>query len=103
VLAWWRPEGGAMEVEMSEHEARLIRAGLVRQMVELEDELGRVDSASIRSMLTADLQILRALHDRLAAPLDARPPRSDSRLARALPRTTDDAHGPVVAVAHLPR
>jgi hypothetical protein len=75
-----------MEVEMSEREARLLRSGLVRQMVELEDELGRVDSASLRAMLTTDLQILRALHDRLAVALDVRPPRSESRLARALPR-----------------
>jgi hypothetical protein len=87
-----------MEVEMTEHEARMVRAGLVRQMVELEEELARVDSAALRAMLTADLEVLRSLHDRLAAPLDARPPRSDSRLARAVPRTTDDAEGPARAV-----
>lgn len=93
-----------MELEMSEQEARLIRAGLVRQMVELEEELSHVDSAPLRAMLTSDLEVLRGLHDRLAAPLDARPPRSDSRLARALPRSTDDANGPAVAISvHGPR
>ena len=82
-----------MEIEMSEHEARLIRAALVRQMVELEDELGRIDGATLRAMLTSDLQVLRELHDRLAAALDVRPPRSDSRLARALPRVLDEVDG----------
>ena len=75
-----------MQVDMSEQEARLLRAGLVRQMVELEDEVGRVDGAALRSMLTSDLAVLRALYDRLAVTLDVRPPRSESRLARALPR-----------------
>jgi len=75
-----------MQIDMNEREAHLVRAGLVRQMVELEDELGRVDGPSLRSILTSDLQVLRALHDRLALTLDVRPPRSESRLARALPR-----------------
>lgn len=75
-----------MEIEMSEREARLLRAGLVRQMVELEDELERVNTPSVNSMLMSDLQVLRALHDRLAATLDVRPPRSEPRVPRSLPR-----------------
>lgn len=75
-----------MEIEMSEREARLLRSGLVRQMVELEDELERVNTPSVNSMLMSDLQVLRALHNRLAATLDVRPARSEPRVPRALPR-----------------
>jgi hypothetical protein len=72
-----------MNLELSEHAARLVRGQLVRQIVELEDELARAHEKSLRQALSADLITLRDLYERLTSVLDT--PSSSQRASYHAP------------------
>jgi hypothetical protein len=62
---------------ISDSEARLVRALIVRHLVELEEELSREDEVALHRVLSSRLRELRDLHDRLTSVLEP-PPRSTS-------------------------
>ena len=55
--------GGVMQLELTESEARLVRALTVRHLVELEDELAQAAENGLRVALSSRLGELRELHD----------------------------------------
>lgn len=62
-----------MDLDLSEREARLVRAQLVRHLVELEDEMTHADGGMLKDMLAGEITVLRSVYERLAQLLDARP------------------------------
>jgi hypothetical protein len=62
-----------MQLDLNESEARLIRALIVRHLVELEEELARADGAALHRALSSRLHELRELHDRLTLILEPAP------------------------------
>jgi len=69
-----------MNLQLTEREALALRAAVVRQLVELEEEVRR-DPAAGRSSMATELGMLRELHDRLTELVDTKA--SVARLARA--------------------
>ena len=59
-----------MNLELTEREARLMRAQLVRHIVELEDELARIGPSALGRALSLEIHALRDVHTRLTAMLD---------------------------------
>ncbi|HSY21485.1 MAG TPA: hypothetical protein VK841_05185 [Polyangiaceae bacterium] len=59
-----------MNLELTEPEARLLRAQLVRHIVELEDELSRTRQNAIERTLTSEIGSLRDVYGRLTSMLD---------------------------------
>jgi hypothetical protein len=74
-----------MQLEISDNEARLVRALIVRHLVELEEELAHADGPPLHRALSSRLRELRELHDRLTLMLEP------------APRSTSSASVPVVA------
>ena len=72
-----------MELEITDSEARLVRALIVRHLVELEDELAREDENALHRVLSSRLRELRELHDRLTTVLEPAP-RSTSSASMAV-------------------
>jgi hypothetical protein len=62
-----------MELVITDGEARLVRALIVRHLVELEEELAREDEAALHRVLSSRLRELRDLHDRLTSVLEPSP------------------------------
>jgi hypothetical protein len=60
-----------MNLELTEHEARLVRAQLVRHIVELEDELARTDQNALERALATEIRSLRDVYSRLTLMLDS--------------------------------
>jgi hypothetical protein len=60
-----------MNLELTEHEARLVRAQLVRHIVELEDELARTDHNALERALATEIRSLRDVYSRLTLMLDS--------------------------------
>jgi hypothetical protein len=60
-----------MNLELSEHEARLVRAQLVRHIVELEDELARTEQNALERALATEIRSLRDVYSRLTLMLDS--------------------------------
>ena len=73
-----------MNLELTEPEARLLRAQLVRHIVELEDELSRTRQNAIERALTSEIGSLRDVYGRLNSMLDQESSRTYSvaKLAR---------------------
>ncbi len=67
-----------MQLDMSDGEARLVRALIVRHLVELEEELAHADETALHRALSARLRDLRELHDRLTVILEPAPRSSSS-------------------------
>jgi hypothetical protein len=65
-----------MNLELTEREARLMRAQLVRHIVELEDELTRSGHEALARALAQEIRTLRDIQGRLAVLLDADAPSS---------------------------
>jgi len=65
-----------MNLELTEPEARLLRAQLVRHIVELEDELSRTHQNGLERVLTSEIGSLREMYGRLTLMLDTEAPRS---------------------------
>jgi hypothetical protein len=59
-----------MNLDLTEREARLMRAQLVRHIVELEDELSRSGPSALGRTLAVDISMLREIYGRLNAMLD---------------------------------
>lgn len=59
-----------MNLELTEPEARLLRAQLVRHIVELEDELSRTRQNAIERTLASEIGSLRDVYGRLTSMLD---------------------------------
>jgi hypothetical protein len=59
-----------MNLDLTEREARLMRAQLVRHIVELEDELSRSGPSALGRTLAVDISMLREIYGRLTAVLD---------------------------------
>jgi hypothetical protein len=59
-----------MQLELSESDARLVRALVVRHLVELEEELARANDPVLNRALGTRLRELRDLHDRLTSNLE---------------------------------
>jgi hypothetical protein len=62
-----------MNIDLTEREARLVRAQLVRYIAELEDEFSRADPNVLKRTLASEIGTLRGVHDRLTALLDRSP------------------------------
>lgn len=60
-----------MNLELTEHEARLVRAQLVRHIVELEDELARTEQNALERALATEIRSLRDVYSRLTLMLDS--------------------------------
>jgi hypothetical protein len=71
-----------MNLELTEREARLMRAQLVRHIVELEDELARIGPSALGRALSLEIHTLRDVHTRLTAMLDSE---SHSPLSSVMP------------------
>jgi hypothetical protein len=65
-----------MNLELTEPEARLLRAQLVRHIVELEDELSRNRQNGLGRALTSEIGSLREVYGRLTSMLDTESHRS---------------------------
>jgi hypothetical protein len=63
-----------MNLELTEHEARLVRAQLVRHIVELEDELSRAEQNALERALNVEIRSLREVYRRLTSMLDPASP-----------------------------
>jgi hypothetical protein len=59
-----------MQLELNDSDARLVRALVVRHLVELEEELARAKDPGLHRALGARLRELRDLHDRLTSNLE---------------------------------
>ncbi|MDP9152470.1 MAG: hypothetical protein M3O36_21295 [Myxococcota bacterium] len=59
-----------MNLDLTEREARLVRAQLVRHIAELEDELSHAERNVLKGALTLEIGALRGVHDRLTALLE---------------------------------
>ena len=70
-----------MQLELTESDARLVRALVVRHLVELEEELARAKDPVLNRALGSRLRELRDLHDRLTSNLE--PPSRTMQSARA--------------------
>src|SRR5579859_2427058 len=70
--AWRR----TMNLELNEREARLMRAQLVRHIVELEDELSRSGPSAVGRTLAVEIRTLREIYARLTGMLDSEGHRS---------------------------
>lgn len=71
-----------MNLELTEHEARLVRAQLVRHIVELEDELARTEQHSLERALAIEIRSLRDVYSRLTSMLDSFSPSSGLHAAK---------------------
>jgi hypothetical protein len=60
-----------MNLELTEHEARLVRGQLVRHIVELEDELARARQNALERALALEIRSLRDVYGRLTSMLDS--------------------------------
>jgi hypothetical protein len=63
--------GQAMNLELNEREARLMRAQLVRHIVELEDELSRCGPSAVGRTLAVEIRTLREIYSRLTMMIDS--------------------------------
>jgi hypothetical protein len=70
-----------MNLELTEHEARLVRAQLVRHIVELEDEVAHTQQATLERALAAEIRSLREVYGRLTSMLDSVSPPSGNYAA----------------------
>ena len=75
----------AMNLELTEREARLMRAQLVRHIVELEDELSRSGPSAVGRTLAVEIRTLREIYTRLTAMLDSEGHRSVFPIAKVAP------------------
>jgi hypothetical protein len=71
-----------MNLELTEHEARLVRSQLVRHIVELEDELARTQQTPLERALAIEIRTLREVYGRLTSMLDSVSPASGSYSAK---------------------
>jgi hypothetical protein len=71
-----------MNLELTEQEARLMRAQLVRHIVDLEDELARAEQSVLERALAVDIHALRELYRRLTSLLDSSSPPSGVHAAK---------------------
>jgi hypothetical protein len=71
-----------MNLELTEQEARLMRAQLVRHIVDLEDELARTEQSTLERALAVDIRALRELYRRLTSMLDCVSPPSGVHSAK---------------------
>jgi hypothetical protein len=71
-----------MNLELTEHEARLMRAQLVRHIVELEDELARAKQNVLERALALEIRSLRDVYGRLNSMLDSVSPASGFHAAK---------------------
>jgi hypothetical protein len=71
-----------MNLELTEREARLMRAQLVRHIVELEDELARSGPSAVGRTLAVEIRTLREIYTRLTAMLDSEAPQSVFPIAK---------------------
>jgi hypothetical protein len=71
-----------MNLELTEHEARLVRAQLVRHIVELEDELARTQQTMLERALAVEIRTLREVYGRLTSMLDSVSPPSGIHAAK---------------------
>lgn len=62
-----------MQLDVSDSEARLVRALIVRHLVELEEELAHAHESALSRALSSRLRDLRELHDRLTSILEPAP------------------------------
>ncbi|MGD0674627.1 MAG: hypothetical protein ABSC94_04370 [Polyangiaceae bacterium] len=65
-----------MNLELTEQEARMVRAQLVRHIVELEDELSRAQQNALERALAVEIRSLREVYGRLTSMLDSASPPS---------------------------
>jgi hypothetical protein len=75
----------AMNLELTEREARLMRAQLVRHIVELEDELSRSGPSAVGRTLAVEIRTLREIYTRLTGMLDSEGHRSVFPVAKVAP------------------
>jgi hypothetical protein len=73
----------AMNLELTEREARLMRAQLVRHIVELEDELSRSGPSAVGRTLAVEIRTLREIYTRLTGMLDSEGHRSVFPVAKS--------------------
>jgi hypothetical protein len=71
-----------LNLELTEQEARLMRAQLVRHIVDLEDELARTEQSALERALAVDIRALRELNRRLTSMLDSVSPSSGIHSAK---------------------
>jgi len=71
-----------MNLELSDQEARLVRAQLVRHIVELEDEITRTENPGVTRSLTTDIRLLRNVYTQLNGMLDSVSPPSGLHAAK---------------------
>ncbi len=62
-----------MNLDLTEREARLVRAQLVRHIAELEDELSHAERNVLKGALALEIGSLRDVHDRLTEMLEPMP------------------------------
>jgi hypothetical protein len=77
-----RGSSAMLNLELTEQEARLMRAQLVRHIVDLEDELARTEQSALERALAVDIRALRELNRRLASMLDSVSPPSGIHSAK---------------------
>ena len=67
-----------MNIDLTEREARLVRAQLVRHIAELEDEFSHADPNALKRALASEIGALRGVYDRLTVMLDSTPRRTST-------------------------
>lgn len=71
-----RDSAAVLNLELTEQEARLVRAQLVRHIVDLEDELARTEQTGLERALAVEIGALREVYRRLTSMLDSVSPPS---------------------------
>lgn len=71
-----RDSAAVLNLELTEQEARLVRAQLVRHIVDLEDELARTEQTGLERALAVEIGALREVYRRLTSMLDSASPPS---------------------------
>lgn len=71
-----------MNLELTEHEARLVRAQLVRHIVELEEECSRTEQKPLERALSLEIRSLREVYGRLTSMLNHHSPPSGLQAAK---------------------